>query len=48
VKGKRIASASRQTQIGAIGTRDLVVQSQERLDFRVDFAIANGRKDHNS
>lgn len=35
------ASILRQTQIAAIGTRDFIMQRQQRRDFRVDFAVAN-------
>jgi hypothetical protein len=39
-KGKQLnASVLRQTQIAAIGTRDFIMQRQQRRDFRVDFAV---------
>jgi hypothetical protein len=35
------ASVPRQTQIAAIGTRDFIMQRQQRRNFRVDFAVGD-------
>jgi sulfatase maturation enzyme AslB (radical SAM superfamily) len=43
-----VPTASRQRQVGAIGTRDLVVQRQKRLDFHVDLSLTNALEQTNN